>query len=401
MKKEFKNFGNRRLIEIIICLAVIVIQMSCLQDLNSNKTFNHTDTFDMNLNNGFINDKYLVEKPLAAIVGVSTYEEHEVPFQLTNESNLQIYGVGETGVTYMDVPSQYLFKSDDIELYFDFPNTESDIIMNQEGHFAYNFSWLDGNAKSNRIFFSKQGAEYYGYYDTLTNGYVAEIKFPWKVFNIPQMEKDTTVGFEITVGDNDEGLMQSGKLAWHSRFDNLMTTTKNYGKLLITKTVHKNNSSDTVFSFYARPTMDGCIDSLWNRVALYKLTNTIVGESMNAKDLSADFKTCWDNQNLYFLINIPDQAKKITKSKGIRKLQTLSDFGWIEDESGNKVWAMHLRDAQFAGGAQKNIKIDQIAQLKAGKYKLKYFSDESHGWRNWDDVAPTTPFYGIIIYQCK
>jgi hypothetical protein len=402
MKADIRNFGKRKHTSLFIIFVCITVQLfSCVQKESGVKTLNAEELINTSKNNDFINERYLQDIPLASLVNMSTYEQREVFFQLNKEENIQIYGVGEAGVGYMDVNPDHLFKSDVIDFYFDFPNRSSDVIMNQEGHFAYSFSWLDGLVKSNHISFSKQGSEYYGYYDTLTKGYVAEIKFPWKVFNINQMNTDTTIGFDIVVSDNDDGKKQNGKLAWHSRSDNLNTSASGYGKLTLMRKLSPSVSRDTLFSSFEHPRIDGRVESLWNIFPTYQLNNLIAGNEKDPEDLSVNFKSCWDQQNLYFLINIHDPGKKHVKSKSIREFQTLSDFGWIEDTAGNKIWEMHIRDAQYAGGAQKNIKTDQIIHLKTGKYKLKYFSDESHAWDNWDDHAPKTPFYGIVLYKCR
>jgi hypothetical protein len=75
------------------------------------------------------------------------------------------------------------------------------------------------------------------------------------------------------------------------------------------------------------------------------------------------------------------------------------DYGWIENRSGRKIWTMHAYYSKQAGGAFKNQQIDTVITLCKGKYTLRYITDESHNWNNWDDAPPATPFYGIVLYK--
>jgi hypothetical protein len=349
----------------------------------------------------FVNEKYHYEHPLAAIVNIPAYSLYDSSFVLQQDENIQVYAVGELNVDLAGVKPQYLFQSDDMEFYFDLDNNKSDAFINQAGNHMYNFSWLDGKVKSDTIAFNKQGAVYRGYYDDSLKNYVAEIAFPWNQFNKTSITAGENYGFELAIGDNDDDLKQKAKLAWHSTTDALTTNTATYGNLKLVQDTMMTAHKDTMYSLRATPVIDGIPDRLWNDLPACSIKNIIAGSISGDDDLSAFVKTCWDDNNLYFLVRVHDPGKKRMKYERIRSIQTFHDYGWIEDSKGKKVWEMHVLDSKYAGGAFKNQQTDQVIHLQAGKYTLKYQTDESHNWNNWDDAPPNTPFYGIVLYMAK
>jgi hypothetical protein len=75
------------------------------------------------------------------------------------------------------------------------------------------------------------------------------------------------------------------------------------------------------------------------------------------------------------------------------------DFGWIENaETGKPVWEMKEPETTHAGGAEKNRKVDTVITLPAGKYRLRYKSDDSHSFDNWNALPPEINFWGIALY---
>jgi len=83
------------------------------------------------------------------------------------------------------------------------------------------------------------------------------------------------------------------------------------------------------------------------------------------------------------------------------RIEVLTDFGWIEPASARKpVWQMTFNQTLYAGGAQKNrIVIDQIT-LPAGKYRLRYQSDDSHSFDAWNNHPPElTEYWGIQLFE--
>jgi hypothetical protein len=81
----------------------------------------------------------------------------------------------------------------------------------------------------------------------------------------------------------------------------------------------------------------------------------------------------------------------------------LVDFGWIEDaRSGRRVWEMTYRTTEHAGGASKNRRFDGVIRLPAGTYVLRYETDGSHSFGNWNAAPPDDPeAWGITVYRAK
>ena len=78
------------------------------------------------------------------------------------------------------------------------------------------------------------------------------------------------------------------------------------------------------------------------------------------------------------------------------------DYGWIENaETGKVVWQMQARETAPAGGAGKNRKADTVITLPAGRYKLRYKSDDSHSFDRWNALPPDINFWGIALYAVE
>ena len=75
------------------------------------------------------------------------------------------------------------------------------------------------------------------------------------------------------------------------------------------------------------------------------------------------------------------------------------DYGWIENaETGRAVWEMTWRSTTRAGGASKNRLFDGTVHLPAGRYVLRWQSDGSHSFGDWNDDAPEDPeMWGITV----
>lgn len=75
------------------------------------------------------------------------------------------------------------------------------------------------------------------------------------------------------------------------------------------------------------------------------------------------------------------------------------DYGWIENaETGDTVWEMTYRKTTHAGGASKNRMFDGTIRLPAGRYELRYESDGSHAYGDWNDDPPDDPEgWGIAV----
>ena len=79
----------------------------------------------------------------------------------------------------------------------------------------------------------------------------------------------------------------------------------------------------------------------------------------------------------------------------------MADYGWIEDaKTGRRVWEMTYRSTEHAGGAAKNRRFDGTIRLSAGEYVLRYETDGSHAFGDWNADPPDDPeMWGITVSQ--
>lgn len=79
---------------------------------------------------------------------------------------------------------------------------------------------------------------------------------------------------------------------------------------------------------------------------------------------------------------------------------TMVDYGRIEDGTGRVVWEMKYEETEPAGGAEKNRMFDGVISLRAGTYVLRYNSDGSHSYNDWNDAEPDDPDgWGIAVFR--
>ena len=56
----------------------------------------------------------------------------------------------------------------------------------------------------------------------------------------------------------------------------------------------------------------------------------------------------------------------------------------------------------YAGGATKNRRFDGVIRLPAGSYVLRYETDGSHSFGDWNAAPPDDPeSWGITVYRQK
>src|SRR5262249_36883878 len=79
------------------------------------------------------------------------------------------------------------------------------------------------------------------------------------------------------------------------------------------------------------------------------------------------------------------------------------DYGWIENaKTGKTVWEMTYRITEHAGGAPKNRRVDTTITLPAGDYIVKYDSDDSHAFAEWNAAPPDDrEAWGITVSRAR
>ena len=74
------------------------------------------------------------------------------------------------------------------------------------------------------------------------------------------------------------------------------------------------------------------------------------------------------------------------------------DYGWIEDEEGEKIWRMGYEESEHAGGAKKNRRVNKVIDLEAGEYRVFYKTDGSHSFDSWNSEPPEdAEYWGITV----
>lgn len=80
-----------------------------------------------------------------------------------------------------------------------------------------------------------------------------------------------------------------------------------------------------------------------------------------------------------------------------------ADEGWVEEsKTGRRVWEMTEDNTQRAGGAEKNRMADEILSLAPGDYVVRYQSDDSHAYQEWNARPPNDPsHWGISLMMAR
>jgi CubicO group peptidase (beta-lactamase class C family) len=152
-------------------------------------------------------------------------------------------------------------------------------------------------------------------------------------------------------------------------------------RVRINQSVGQRSEASRLMKIYGELFLKGLPDDLAKKSAVAQ----IVGIADDA-DKTVEFSLAQEKQIRIF-------------AAGEGQSGQMYDFGWIENaETGKPVWEMKEPETKHAGGAGKNRKVDTVITLPAGKYKLRYKSDDSHSFDNWNALPPEINFWGIALY---
>ncbi|TAK54242.1 MAG: hypothetical protein EPO24_13370 [Bacteroidetes bacterium] len=101
----------------------------------------------------------------------------------------------------------------------------------------------------------------------------------------------------------------------------------------------------------------------------------------------------------YFKIDKPARVRIYSLGEGQNR--QMYDYGWIENARTHEVvWEMTYGMTFHAGGARKNRMVNTTITLEKGEYLLRYVSDDSHSYNDWNTDAPDDPtMWGITVYK--
>lgn len=76
------------------------------------------------------------------------------------------------------------------------------------------------------------------------------------------------------------------------------------------------------------------------------------------------------------------------------------DYAWITNaNTRERVFEMDYRDAKYAGGARKNLQVNEKITLPKGSYLVNYSTDDSHSFERWNALPPDDiQFWGITVW---
>jgi ligand-binding sensor domain-containing protein len=131
----------------------------------------------------------------------------------------------------------------------------------------------------------------------------------------------------------------------------------------------------------------------------------IISQKINSKNSISKLTEVGNSQDLTseFSITKPREFLIVSAGEGMPTDSLMADFGWIEDKNGNLIWSSELaKDNYHLGNAIKNRLKTNLVKLSPGSYKLRYKSDDSHSFGNWNADAPSdSSFWGIRIFELE
>ncbi len=133
-------------------------------------------------------------------------------------------------------------------------------------------------------------------------------------------------------------------------------------------------------------------DAEVSRVALagLKAPGTPLAEVLRVKDE--------ENRSAPFTLATEQALRVYAIGEGSQ--DEMADYAWIEDaKTGKTVWTMEYANTHSAGGALKNRMADERITLARGSYTLRFRTDGSHAYGDWNSAPPRDPeHYGATVY---
>jgi len=107
-----------------------------------------------------------------------------------------------------------------------------------------------------------------------------------------------------------------------------------------------------------------------------------------------------DDEDARTPLRLTEETRVRVLSLGEGRDGDMFDYGWIEDADGRTVWRMKYDETDPAGGSDKNRVFDGVITLRAGNYVLRYRSDGSHSYNDWNTDPPDDPeSWGIAVFR--
>jgi len=327
--------------------------------------------------------KYLKQDVLAEFQYVPDNFDGKKYFELKKDTRVRLFGSGQ--IVYDSYIQYDLNTNDGVEIYLDMFNKKSKTLNIRDNQYFYRFNYgyttLSGN------FFSKNDIEF-AIVDPNDSVYMLEVKMPWKTLGDIKPRIGEAIGLNMLILDKDlNEPWRKSTITWSTTkwWDNNPSL---WGTLILSgKPVHNRQKIAYCSKTRNEIKIDGDIDNVWNKINYTPIDSCVASKF----DISGGFKTLWDEQAIYFLFRVVDNVKN---QAGVITI----DKGWIENAATGEV------TYKMTGATNTpylpSFSTDKTFTLKAGKYFLKYSSDDGHSTEKWYGKSPQNGIYGAVLYKC-
>ncbi|RBQ02710.1 sugar-binding protein [Pedobacter miscanthi] len=333
---------------------------------------------------------YLHSSPIAEINYVPDNQNIVVPFEIDRDTILEFFGAGQMMMKddYIANPENY----DHIQIYLNKNIPPQDIRYEDLHLFQYNYGLktVSGMKDKQLTDSSYLNPEIrFVFSDPKENIYVLETRIPWLAIGFDPLKKKK-IGANLFIGDSDlEENYRKSMISWVVRSNEYWNDASKYGQIMLSdKTGRTDSLRNYCLKTNKAPLIDGLSDKVWDRASFSPIIIPYIGKS-TAFDSSARFKTLYDKEYIYFLIEVTDNCKN---KAGILTL----DKCWITDSrNGEIIWKMQGNVTNFMPSFFVNDKIN----IKKGSYQLHYRSDKGHSFEGFYGPVPPFGLYGAQIYK--
>ncbi len=134
-----------------------------------------------------------------------------------------------------------------------------------------------------------------------------------------------------------------------------------------------------------------------------KFSPSIIGKYVEERDKSiiAQIIRPGDDEDrtVHFRLDKPMRIRIYAIGEGMGR--EMFDYGWIENaKTGDNVWEMTYPMTFYAGGARKNRMVNTTLTLERGEYSLRWKSDDSHSYNDWNSDPPDDQdYWGITVFR--
>jgi hypothetical protein len=330
--------------------------------------------------------RYLKQDVLAEFQYVPDNFNGKKYFELKKDTKVRLFGSGQ--ILYDTNLENNLNTYDGIELYLDIFNKKSSTLNIRDKQYLYRFNY--GYTTLSGTFRSKNNIEF-AIADPNDSMYTIEIKIPWTTLGVKKPRIGEIIGMNMFILDKDlNEPWRKSTLSWSTMKYWLANSNPSlWGTLILSgKPVHDTPKKAYCSKIQHAIKIDGQIDDQWKNINYTSIDSCT--SILSKLDNSGGFKTCWDNESVYFLFNVMDNVKN---PAGIITI----DKGWIEHTT--------TRDVAYKMTGSINtpyfptFSTDKTFTLKAGTYFLKYSSDVGHSTEKWYGKSPQNGIYGVALYK--